>query len=148
MSVSTFLAIVLLAVTPLISRCIVQASQRERRMKDDHGVSDYLQDIHSVESGTSKELALHLLEGSHHLLGRPSKRHLLVRATNNGSNSDSDQGYNEGNDNCTNPRYPPQKYQSSCDFVHAECAKKAELIDYMAFVVCDLTSVQVSTILL
>ncbi len=68
--------------------------------------------------------------------------HLTVRSTKNGSNSDK---YSEGNDNCTNPRNPPQKYKSSCEFVHDECASKAELIDYMAFVVCSLSSTQVST---
>jgi hypothetical protein len=68
--------------------------------------------------------------------------HLTVRSTKNGSNSDE---YSEGNDNCTNPRNPPQKYKSSCEFVHDECASKAELIDYMAFVVCSLSSTQVST---
>lgn len=68
--------------------------------------------------------------------------HLTIRSAKNSSNSDK---YSEGKDNCTNPRNPPQKYKSSCDFVHDECAGKAELIDYMAFVVCSLPSVQVST---
>ena len=68
--------------------------------------------------------------------------YLTVRSTRNSSNSDE---YSEGKDNCTNPRNPPQKYKSSCDFVHDECAGKAELIDYMAFVVCSLPSAQVST---
>ncbi len=47
-------------------------------------------------------------------------------------------------DNCTHPRQHPM-YNDSCDFVHAECGGKSELIDYLAFVLCDLPKAQVST---
>lgn len=46
-------------------------------------------------------------------------------------------------DNCTHPRQPLPRYNNSCDFVHAECGGKAELIDYLAFVLCDLPRAQV-----
>lgn len=46
-------------------------------------------------------------------------------------------------DNCTHPRQPFPGYNDSCDFVHAECEGKAELFDYLAFVLCDLPKAQV-----
>ena len=45
--------------------------------------------------------------------------------------------------NCTNPRSPPLMYNSSCAFVEAECSEEYELINYLAFVLCDLHRVQV-----
>ena len=154
MDVPTFLALALLvqlAIAP-ISHCTVQAraqhhSQWTVKGKvqiDDQRVPRYpQQDVQSVEIGTSKEY-MHLLNGLHQLLDRPSRHILLVKAANNSSNDG--QQYNEGSGNCTNPRYPPQNYKNSCEFVRTECAEKAELIDYMAFVVCDLTAVQVSAL--
>lgn len=46
-------------------------------------------------------------------------------------------------DNCTHPRHPLPRYNDSCDFVHAECEGQSELIDYLAFVLCDLRKAQV-----
>jgi len=46
-------------------------------------------------------------------------------------------------DNCTHPRQPFPLYNDSCDLVHAECRGKSELIDYLAFVLCDLPKAQV-----
>lgn len=46
-------------------------------------------------------------------------------------------------DNCTRPSQPLPWYNNSCDFVRAECKNKAELIDYLAFMFCDLPKVQV-----
>ena len=46
-------------------------------------------------------------------------------------------------DNCTHPRQPMPRYNDSCNFVHAECKDKSELIDYLAFVLCDLPKAQV-----
>ena len=158
MDVPTFLALTLLvglAVAP-VSHCTLLARAQHHShgtvkgkvQIHDQRVPRYLQqDVQSMKIGTSKEYnVMHLLEGLHHLLGRRSRHFLLVRAANNSSNSDSGQKYNEGRGNCTNPRHPPQNYKSSCDFVRTECAEKAELIDYMAFVVCDLRSVQVSAL--
>lgn len=153
MDVPTFLALaqlVLLAITP-VSHCTVQSRTHNQRtvkgpVQNDQRMPHHLQKgVQSVKIGTSKEYML-FLEGLHHLLDHPSRHIVLVRATHNNSGSDDGQRYNEGSDNCTNPRHPPQNYKSSCDFVHAECAEKAELIDYMAFVVCNLTSVQVSAL--
>lgn len=143
--------LVRLAIAP-ISHCTVQAraqhhSQGTVKGKvqiDDQGVPLYLeQGVQSVEIGTSREY-MHLQDGLHELLDHPSKHILLVRTANN--SSDDGQQYNEGSGNCTNPRHPPQNYKSSCEFVRTECTEKAELIDYIAFVVCDLTSVQVSAL--
>ena len=47
--------------------------------------------------------------------------------------SDTDVG-----ENCTS-----LNHNSSCEFVHAECANHARLIDYLAFVLCDLVNVKV-----
>ncbi len=49
----------------------------------------------------------------------------------------------EVEDNCTHPHQPLPQYNDSCDFVHAECSDKTELIDYLAFVLCDLPNAQV-----
>ena len=49
----------------------------------------------------------------------------------------------EYDDNCTHPRQYFPQYNDSCDFVHAECTGKSELIDYLAFVLCDLPKAQV-----
>lgn len=54
-------------------------------------------------------------------------------------------GENSQEDNCTHPRQPLPRYNNSCDFVHAECKDKSELIDYLAFVLCDLPKAQVYT---
>lgn len=140
--------LVQLAITS-VSHCTVQAraqhhSQGTVKGKvqiDDQGVPHYLEQ--GVQSVEIKEY-MHLHDGLHQLLDRPSTHVLLVRAANN--SSDGGQQYNEDSGNCTNPRHPPQKYKSSCEFVRTECADKAELIDYIAFVVCDLTSVQVSAL--
>lgn len=51
-------------------------------------------------------------------------------------------------DNCTHPRQPFPWYNDSCDFVHAECGGKSELIDYLAFVLCDLPKAQVGAMLI
>lgn len=135
-----FLGLVLLVVV-LINHSKVQGSGRDcssnsaqklvsdqKQQLSNQRVHHYLQqDVHGV------------LDGVYNLADLP---HLTVRSAKNSSSSDE---YSEGNDSCTNPRNPPQKYKNSCDFVHDECASKAELIDYMAFVVCNLPSVQVST---
>ena len=46
-------------------------------------------------------------------------------------------------DNCTNPRNPPAEYNSSCNFVKKECGHKAELFDYLQFMLCDIRKAQV-----
>ena len=46
-------------------------------------------------------------------------------------------------DNCSDP-HDKGDYQSSCQFVLAECSKKSELINYLAFVVCDLPHLEVN----
>lgn len=97
---------------------------------------------HSERLRDAQEL-LYLHQGASNLLENPSL-HILVRTTHNDSGSGDKKQYDEANDNCTHPRNPPQIYKTSCDFVHAECANKAELFDYMAFIVCNLPSAQVS----
>lgn len=57
-----------------------------------------------------------------------------------GEGEDTSEG---ADDNCTHPRQPMPRYNDSCDFVHAECEGKVELIDYLAFVLCDLPKAQV-----
>lgn len=47
-------------------------------------------------------------------------------------------------DNCTNPRESKEAYNDSCEFVLEECQHKSELINYLAFVLCDLQDFQVS----
>lgn len=49
---------------------------------------------------------------------------------------------NSKHDNCTNP-HDKGSYESSCKFVLAECGKKSELINYLAFVLCDLPNLEV-----
>lgn len=62
----------------------------------------------------------------------------------NGSNANVNaEGYENEDDNCTHPTEPLPYYNNSCEFVHAECADKAELIDYLAFICCDLAVLQV-----
>ncbi len=51
-------------------------------------------------------------------------------------------GSNSNNDNCTDP-HDKGSYESTCQFVKAECGKKSELIDYLAFVLCDLPYIEV-----
>ena len=72
-----------------------------------------------------------------------SRRSVLLE---NGSSTNVNAGGSEidGDDNCTHPTEPLPYYNNSCEFVHAECADKAELIDYLAFVCCDLAVLQVS----
>ena len=42
--------------------------------------------------------------------------------------------------NCTDIHHPPNKYNgSSCELVISECDGKYELINYLQFVVCDLS---------
>ena len=64
--------------------------------------------------------------------------------TQNYSESEEETVTNESSeDNCTHPRQPMPLYNDSCDFVHAECEGKSELIDYLAFVLCNLPRAQV-----
>ena len=114
----------ILLVVVAVNLSIVQGSGRDN--KSNQRVPQ--QDLYSVWQSAAYNLA--------------DLPHLTGRSANNCSSSDE---YSESNDNCTNPRNPPQKYKNSCDFVHDECAGKTELIDYLAFVVCSLSSVQVST---
>ena len=46
---------------------------------------------------------------------------------------------------CSNPRNPQPLYNNSCEYVHAECSHKVHLVDYLAFVLCDLKHVKVSS---
>lgn len=139
-----FPGLILLVVVP-INHSIIQGSGRGHRSNSgQNSVSEeqlstprvhrYLQqDLYGVQRIHNK------LGGVYNLADHPYL--LTVRSAGNSSSSDE---HSEDSDNCTNPRNPPQKYKNSCDFVHDECASKAELIDYMAFVVCNLPSVQVS----
>ena len=61
-------------------------------------------------------------------------RHLL--SFSNGS-------HGSGGDNCSAPRAPHPGYNNSCDFVLQECSGNVQLINYLAFVLCDLQHVQV-----
>lgn len=72
----------------------------------------------------------------------------LVRDERNYTDEDEggeeeDESAKYTDDNCTHPRQPYPWYNDSCDFVHAECRGKSELIDYLAFVLCDLPKAQV-----
>ena len=49
----------------------------------------------------------------------------------------------ENEENCTSLQHDSLDYNSSCELVHNECQGKVQLINYLAFVVCDLKSVQV-----
>lgn len=62
-----------------------------------------------------------------------------------GEDEDDEESAKDSDDNCTHPRQPFPWYNDSCDFVHAECGGKSELIDYLAFVLCDLPKAQVPT---
>lgn len=136
-----FIGLVLLIVV-LMNHSMVQGSGRDHRS---NSAQNYVSEeqlrtprAHHYLYGVQK---IHnKLDGVYSLANHPHLR--TVRSAHNSSSSDE---YSERSDNCTNPRNPPQKYKTSCDFVHDECAGKAELIDYMAFVVCDLPTVQVST---
>ena len=68
--------------------------------------------------------------------------------TGNYTGEDGEEGegteVSELGDNCTRPQQPHDPlYNDSCAFVHAECEDKAELFDYLAFVLCDLPKAQV-----
>ncbi len=62
--------------------------------------------------------------------------------TDDGSLVDGRLQNNSLRDNCTDPN-DKGSYESSCQLVLAECSKKSELIDYLAFVVCDLPYMEV-----
>ena len=113
--------------------------------KHDQSVSSYHVG-HPVRTRTSHDLITYLIKGVNALVDSPRQLSLFIRSTELGNGSDTDpaDSAGSGSDNCTDPRHPPRSYTTSCDFVHAECSKKAKLMDYMAFIVCDLTSVQVS----
>ena len=152
MNISTYLALALLLIAS-VSQSVVQANLLSHSNKilrlntgqeDDNKVMTHQHPHSHIEVHHGQPA--YFLRVVRHLLGHQSGQHRLARTTSN--NSDDSQHHDERNDNCTNPRHPPQNYRDSCDFVQAECAKNAELIDYMAFVVCGLTSVQVSIHLL
>lgn len=62
--------------------------------------------------------------------------------SNSTEQEEGEEGGEEEANNCTHPRQPLPRYNDSCDFVHAECEGQAELIDYLAFVLCDLPKAQ------
>ena len=74
--------------------------------------------------------------------------HVLLRSIGDGiesplTESSNDQLLKNSIDNCTDPREDKGVYNTSCEFVLEECGHKSELIDYLAFVLCDLPHVQV-----
>ena len=150
MSASTFLVVVLLFIVFVNhSEAPLTSTHHHNNIETDVQAND-LAAPRPLQSGPVKHRvslkeAAHLLEGVHNLLDL-SQHRLFIRTTNDSfvRSDDSLQYGHESRDNCTNPRNPPQEYRDSCHFVRAECAKKAELIDYTAFVVCALPSVQVS----
>ncbi len=44
---------------------------------------------------------------------------------------------------CSDPAHPKPKYNSSCEYVIAECSRKVHLINYLEFVYCELAHIQV-----
>ena len=74
--------------------------------------------------------------------------HVLIRSIGDDiesslTESSNDQLLKNSIDNCTDPREDKGVYNTSCEFVLEECGHKSELIDYLAFVLCDLPHVQV-----
>lgn len=92
-----------------------------------------------------KEVAY--VESNNHQSPKPSYRIFLRTVVVENSTNEILYTSADGNgdDNCTHPTEPQPRYNSSCEFVHAECADKAELVDYLAFICCDLAVLQVST---
>ena len=62
---------------------------------------------------------------------------------------EEDSGQNGSSDsltNCTSPQNPPRPlYNNSCQFVHAACTGQSQLLNYLAFVVCSLSDMKVTT---
>ena len=76
-----------------------------------------------------------------------SRRHLLLF-----SDGDDESGGDDGNDddgdgdddNCTLPR-SHKNYNDSCSFVLDNCGDQYQLFNYLKFVLCDLSAVQVTS---
>ena len=74
------------------------------------------------------------------------RSHVMIRLSDiESSSTESSNGELLMNsvDNCTNPQEDYEGYNTSCEFVLEECGHKSELIDYLAFVLCDLPHLQV-----
>lgn len=56
---------------------------------------------------------------------------------------DSDTGNDSNGTECTSPRDSHQNYNSTCAYVLEQCGDQAQLFDYLRFVLCDLSHVQV-----
>lgn len=52
-------------------------------------------------------------------------------------------GDDDDDDNCTAPRGEHDGYNNSCAFVLDQCQDEVSLVNYLAFVLCDLADVQV-----
>ena len=51
-------------------------------------------------------------------------------------------------ENCTDIHHPPDNYNSSCEYIQAECENKYELFNYLDLVMCKLSKAKVSLIIL
>lgn len=69
------------------------------------------------------------------------KRHLLSYTLN--SHEDGSGGEGDDSSNCTSPRDPHRGYNSSCSFILDQCGEQAQLFNYLKFILCDLSHIQV-----
>ncbi len=71
----------------------------------------------------------------------PARVHRAFSVDDVAQGNDSEPDYSQ-HDNCTDPR-DKGSYENTCQFVIAECGKKSELINYLAFALCDLPYLEV-----
>lgn len=67
----------------------------------------------------------------------PTANYTLLEETDEGG------GDAEAEGNCTRPRQPLPRYNTSCEFVQAECGRNIELFNYLGLVLCSLAKAQV-----
>lgn len=71
-------------------------------------------------------------------------RHLSARSSHERTDLIGGSGEDEVKEqNCTSPRQPGPEYNSTCEYVLAECTGQTKLVNYLSFVVCDLRVAQV-----
>lgn len=100
-----------------------------------------------LSSNSKSWQSLYVGGGSlHHLQGKEMKQPWVPLAPNGVNRhllSFSNGSHGSGGDNCSAPGAPHPGYNNSCDFVLQECGGDVQLINYLAFILCDLQHVQV-----
>lgn len=104
-------------------------------------VFGYLSRHHDNPPGNAHKRSLVNTTSTH--LQSSHTRHLLSHP---GDGYHSDKLSDDDTSDCHNPLHPPMGYNDSCWYVRDHCSGKTSLINYLSFIMCDLSHVKVRVV--